>query len=102
MAFGGAPSDPAKYAKMEEAFSFLNTFLEGQTWVAGSNLTIADLALVASVSTYDVVGFPVKNYPNVQAWYERVQKTAPGYEVNASGAEAFKQLFEGLLNKNKK
>lgn len=97
--FGGAPADPAKMEKLEQAFEFLNTFLEGQTWAAGANMTIADLALVASVSTAEAVGFPIGKYPNVKAWYERTQKAAPGYEVNANGANVFKQMYLNLIAK---
>jgi len=97
--FGGAPADPAKMEKLEEAFAFLNTFLEGQSWAAGSNMTIADLALVASVATVEAVEFNVKKYPNVQSWYERVQKNAPGYEANAVGAAHFGELYKKLTTK---
>lgn len=39
---------------VDEAFSILNTYLDDQDWVAGENMTIADLALVATVSTAEV------------------------------------------------
>lgn len=94
--FGGAPVDPAKQQKVEEALEFLNTFLAGQTWVAGSNLTIADLSIVASISTIEVGDFSLDKYPNVVAWYDRVKKSAPGYEVNAEGTAAFKQMVQSL------
>lgn len=34
--------DPERYKKVEEAFKILDSFLEGQDYVAGRNLTIAD------------------------------------------------------------
>jgi glutathione S-transferase len=40
--------------KALEGIDMLNTFLEGQLWAAGDTMTIADFALVASVSTADV------------------------------------------------
>lgn len=49
--FGGASYDPAKLSKIEEAFKFLDTFLEGQEFAAGNELTLADLTLVSTVST---------------------------------------------------
>lgn len=52
--FGGAKFDPEKLKKLEEGFEFLNTFLQGQQWVAGPNITVADYAIVATVSTADV------------------------------------------------
>lgn len=47
--------DPAHYEKLTEAFQLMNNFLEGQDYVTGDNLTIADLALVASVTTAEVI-----------------------------------------------
>ncbi|KMQ97936.1 glutathione s-transferase 1-1 [Lasius niger] len=47
--------DPAQYEKMTEAFQILEKFLEGHDYVAGHNLTIADLSLVSSVTTAEVI-----------------------------------------------
>lgn len=47
--------NPAHFEKMTDAFQILNTLLEGHDYVAGPNLTIADLALVASVTTAEVI-----------------------------------------------
>jgi glutathione S-transferase len=40
--------------KLEDAFNILDKFLEGQTWVAGDNITIADYAIVTTVSSIEV------------------------------------------------
>lgn len=40
-----------KKTPLEEALGFLDIFLEGNSFVCGENLTIADCCLVASVST---------------------------------------------------
>jgi glutathione S-transferase len=52
--FAKAPRDPEKYKQMEESYEFLNKFLENQDFVAGDNLTIADLSIIACVSTAKV------------------------------------------------
>jgi glutathione S-transferase len=52
--FEGAEPDPAKYSKLELGYQILDKYLEGQDWAAGDHLTIADFALVASVSTNEV------------------------------------------------
>ena len=46
--------DPEQYKEIERAFEVLNIFLEGQEYVAGRYLTIADLAVAATVSTAEV------------------------------------------------
>lgn len=47
--------DPVQYENMTEAFRILDKFLEGHDYVAGDNLTIADLSLVSSVTTAEVI-----------------------------------------------
>ncbi|XP_055551701.1 glutathione S-transferase 1 isoform X2 [Wyeomyia smithii] len=91
--FAKQPANPDNLKKMEEAVGFLNTFLEGQQYAAGADLTIADLSLAASAATYEVAGFDFSKYPNVQAWLERCKKNAPGYDLNQAGADEFKAKF---------
>ena len=50
----GNPPSEEVVSKGEEAFEFLEKFLEGQDWVAGSNITIADFAIIISVSLTEV------------------------------------------------
>ena len=40
--------------KMHQALQLLNTFLDGQLRVAGPNMSIADFAIVVSVSNMEV------------------------------------------------
>ncbi|EDW14665.1 glutathione S-transferase 1-1 [Drosophila mojavensis] len=90
------PADPEIFKKVEAAFAFLNTFLEGEQYVAGSRLTIADISILSSVSTIVTVGFPLANYPNVANWYERVQKETPGWAENVEGLEKLKERIAGI------
>ncbi|XP_026492992.1 glutathione S-transferase 1-1-like [Nymphalis io] len=98
--FGGAPADKDKLAKVEDALKLLDTFLEGQKYVAGANLTVADLSIVAGVSSFEASDIDFKKYANVKRWYETVKSTAPGYqEANEKGLDAFKALVNSLLKK---
>ncbi|XP_065372220.1 glutathione S-transferase 1-1-like [Calliphora vicina] len=85
------PADPEMFAKIEVAFDFLNTFLEGNTYAAGDSLTIADFALLATVSTFDVAEFDFSKYANVKRWYEHCKTTAPGFEENWEGCKDVKK-----------
>ncbi|KAL5277830.1 GstD1.2 family protein [Megaselia abdita] len=93
-----APADPEKLKKLEEALGFLNTFLEGQSYVAGDNLTIADLSIFASVSTFYSAGIDGKAYSNVEKWYKLMESTAPGREADKQCLEEFKKWFNGMKN----
>lgn len=87
-----APADPEKLQALKGALDFLNTFLEGQTYVFGDKLTIADLAIFSTISTFPVlinIDFPT----NVQRWFELISKTAPGVELNQQGLDECKEYF---------
>lgn len=90
------PADPEKFKKMEEAVELLNKFLEANEWVAGDKMTVADIALVSSVSTYEAGGFDLTNYPNVARWLEHCKKVVPGYEENQKGIDLMKGFFHKL------
>lgn len=95
--FGGGSFDSAKYEKIQDAFKFLEIFLASTPFVAGDNLTLADLAIVATVSNFDVCGYDLSPYKNVTTWYAKVKQTAPGYEeANGKNALIFKGMFENL------
>ncbi|EDV91596.1 glutathione S-transferase 1-1 [Drosophila grimshawi] len=93
------PADPEMYKKVESAFSFLNTFLEGQQFVAGSKLTVADISIAASVSTVTLMGFPLSNYPNVAKWYANAEKVIPGWSENQEGLIKLKERLEEMRKK---
>ncbi|XP_011193471.2 glutathione S-transferase D1 [Zeugodacus cucurbitae] len=87
------PIDAEKVKKIDSAFEFLNTFLENQTYVAGDALTLADLSLLATVSSYEVAEYDFSKYANVARWYENLKKTAPGWEENWAGCLEYKKLL---------
>jgi len=101
MIFGGPTSpDPGSLANAKNAFKILNTFLEGQRFVTGDTLTVADLTLVATVSSFDIMNFDLAPYKNVIRWYTQVKITTPGYdELNKKNILIFKQWIDTLLNK---
>lgn len=89
-----APADPEKLKKMEEGLEFLNQFLAGKKYVAGSEMTIADLSILATISTYELAGYDLKEFSNIDKWYSRISKEAPGIELNKQGLEEAKQWFK--------
>ncbi|KAE8572972.1 glutathione S-transferase 1 [Halyomorpha halys] len=98
--FGGAPYDEEKAKKLDEAFGFLDGFLSNSTYAAGDNLTLADLALVSTVSTVEVVNYDFSKHKNVTKWLNKCKETIPDYEKsNNEGAQAFKALFESMTKK---
>ncbi|XP_017000359.2 uncharacterized protein [Drosophila takahashii] len=87
-----------EFKKVQDTFGFLNTFLEGQEYVAGDQYTVADIAILASVSTFDALEFDISKYPNVAKWYENVKKITPGWEENWQGAQDVKKVVDEKKN----
>ncbi|KAH8383411.1 hypothetical protein KR009_008475, partial [Drosophila setifemur] len=86
--------DPEAMKKVDTAFDHLNTFLEDREYVAGDCLTVADIALLASVSTFEVVDFDISQFPNVARWYENAKEVTPGWDENWEGVQMIKKFVE--------
>lgn len=52
--FFNAKPESEKEAKVHEALQWLDMFLQNQVWTAGQYMTIADFALVTTISTAEV------------------------------------------------
>ncbi|XP_070072552.1 glutathione S-transferase D2-like [Drosophila takahashii] len=88
--------------RIETAFGFLDTFLEGQEYVAGDHLTVADIAILANVSTFEITEFDFSKYSNVVRWYANAKKVTPGWDENVKGLEIMKSFFESKVAAAKK
>ncbi|XP_058450650.1 glutathione S-transferase 1 isoform X1 [Malaya genurostris] len=93
--FEGASANPENYKKIGEALQFLNTFLEGQQFVAaGDAPSLADISVLASLATFEVAGYDFSAFKNVKDWYDRIQKVVIGADTNRSWAEDARPLFD--------
>jgi glutathione S-transferase len=63
--FTGVTPEQAKYDKMCNALAFLDKFLEGENYVAGKTLTLADLSLAVTVSNYKVGNWSLLNISSI-------------------------------------
>jgi len=88
--FKGQPRDAEKEKVLLEKIDLLETQLAGKKWVAGDDLTIADLTIYASMGMVDIGGVDVSGYKNIGAWRERFGKLPYNQEVNLEPLEQFK------------
>ena len=59
--------------------AYLEGLLENRDWLAGSRLTLADIAAAAHLSVIDYLGdVPWKDYPGVKTWYMKI-KSRPSF-----------------------
>ncbi|KAJ8893628.1 hypothetical protein PR048_006228 [Dryococelus australis] len=88
-----APS-PEALEKIEEALGFFDSFLDGRSWAAGDDITIADYTLAVTVSNLEAVGVDISKYPKVDIWYTKAKAAIPGFEeINSNGVQMFKEIM---------
>ncbi len=66
-----ACDEAVKFARKQ--FSMLDRLLDASTWLANDRLSIADMCAFAYVEQCRAVEFPLDHYPNVQAWFDRIE-----------------------------
>jgi glutathione S-transferase len=65
--------DPALAKKSERALRLMNSHLIGRTHLVGTQLSLADIALVAYTRFAHDAGLDLAQWPNVQAWVRRIE-----------------------------
>ncbi|KAF2901364.1 hypothetical protein ILUMI_04822 [Ignelater luminosus] len=68
---------PRCVKEINEAYQFLEKFLESHQWIAGDNVTIADFSLVTTITSLNYhVKIDPEFYPNVTGWVKKAQELA--------------------------
>jgi len=92
--FGGAPPNPEKLADLKKSLTYVETFLGDKKYLTGDQMTLADLSLVASISTFELIDLKLDDWPKVSAWLGRL-KGLPYYkEANQDGIDMFKAFMK--------
>ncbi|XP_058119595.1 glutathione S-transferase 1-like [Anopheles ziemanni] len=86
--------------KVDEAFEFLEGYLAKTSYVAGDKLTVADLAVLPSVTTIQTItSYDFSKFPNIQRWYGELKESVAGYqEICVEGANLFRKTFMPSAN----
>lgn len=88
-----------KQDTVSEAFQLLDTFLKNAEWIAGDQLTVADINIATSVEALaNFVPVDGQKFPRLEAWLKRVLKL-PYFAVNENGAKLLKKTFQELMSK---
>lgn len=85
-----------------EALGWLESSIitNGGQYAAGTkHLTVADFALVASVSSYVAAGFfTSEKFPVMTAWLQKCKESIQGYqELNGEGASKLGQVIQSKI-----
>ncbi|XP_049885731.1 glutathione S-transferase 1-like [Pectinophora gossypiella] len=89
---------PENLDKIKSAYGFTNKFLT-TPWLAGDQLTIADICCIATVSSMNEI-FPVAEdiYPNLAAWMARCSEQHFYKKGNLPGLNIFRELLKSKLS----
>lgn len=66
---------------MKAHLDYISALVEARSWMAGEDLSLADLAAAAHISAIDYLGdVPWAEHPVAQMWYQRI-KSRPSFRV---------------------
>ena len=71
----------------------LEALLAKSEYAAGSQVTVADISLVALVSSIDAMGIDLSEMPKVRAWLSKM-KQLPFYEANVKGVTLLGTMYK--------
>ncbi|MDH3738797.1 MAG: glutathione S-transferase family protein [Alphaproteobacteria bacterium] len=97
------PNDTALEAQIatgktqaERFLGILNDHIlgDGGPWLCGETMTIADYFASGVISLGEVVGCKLSAYPNVRAWYDRMQ-SLPNWQAANGGVYQWAEMAQG-------
>ncbi|XP_022253090.1 glutathione S-transferase 1-like [Limulus polyphemus] len=80
MLLRGAPPDQEKEKVMRQKAKILDNILQKQPYVAGQNLSLADLSILAGITFPEVIDYDLVEFSNIQLWIKKMKVELPYYE----------------------
>ncbi|KAG5885544.1 hypothetical protein JTB14_007624 [Gonioctena quinquepunctata] len=94
----GVKGDEASLNKLEEALQFVDGFLQGHSWIAGDNMTVADFAVIAPITAINACGTcNISSHSNLWKWFQRAKSDLDNFgyvDIMQSGADAFGAFYK--------
>ncbi|XP_047027292.1 glutathione S-transferase 1-like [Helicoverpa zea] len=90
---------PDDVERVKTAYGFVDAFLSKSQWLAGDNMTLADICCVATISTLNEA-FPVdeKAYPKLSAWFNRLKQQEFYKKRNEPGLAQIRAINQKMLS----
>ncbi|KAL5293205.1 GSTE3.2 family protein [Megaselia abdita] len=99
---GSSDCSREKLTFIRDCYSIMEGFLKNSPYLCGSELTIADFSCISTLTSVNGV-CPVDSwkYPKLSAWIDRLKAIPYFEEVNSTGAQTIKEVFQQMLDENK-
>ena len=86
---------------VQTAWDILERFLEKSDFVCGDEMTIADICIMATVSSADeIIPFDPVKHSKIIKWMDRMSKLPNYQQLNGNGAKALQTVLRDLKQKN--
>ena len=98
-------SDPPedKVTAHKKNLELLDQLIGNNKYLAGNDLTLADLSVLATLSYADIAKYDMSAYKNVERWRSQLKKEVKSYdEINVFTDEEIKVAFEKFAAKQAK
>jgi glutathione S-transferase len=90
---------PAKVAQILRGYKTINTFLSDHDYLAGNQITLGDLFLIACMESLgQVIPVDDKKFPNFTKWLERMREL-PTSKINKEGGDVHINFYRECLVK---
>ena len=99
--FGDGNLNEDAKIKMQDAIKILDYFLDGHKYVAGDQLTLADFAVLNSLSMLEIIDYDIAPWKNVKQWYEQLKNELPYYDEVTRDAINNTKIYIQLKKQNK-
>lgn len=75
----------------------LNTFLEGQKFAAGEQITVADHVILTTCVSLMAAGLDLSKYSNITSWVNRCKTQMPYFDEAQDGVELFGNFIKSKI-----
>lgn len=87
----------SKWEPIQEAFGYMENFLDKTKFIAGDDITLADLHILACFTTAKFLGADLTNFPKLQKWYETCRKQVKGFDEHEKFVTSYVELIKSKL-----
>lgn len=80
--FQAKPPDHDKESAMRKTFDYMNRQLQGQKYMAGDDMTLADISMATNLALLELRSYKLDQWPLLNAWYQKMKQLSYWAECN--------------------